>query len=318
MIQYLLLPVAMGLAGAMIPTPMQEDIDKTATTVTTETIETDEDRLRRLTVPVNIGERGPYAFLIDTGSERTAISTSLATRLQLERSEPAMLVSVAGSKVVDTAWLPGVKLGTQDYGELLAPLLESAHMGADGILGLDGLQGQRVLFNFKAGAIEIEQIDRKISNRGFEIVIRAHERSGQLIITDARLDGIDVRVVIDTGAESSIGNRALQQRLIGKRSRGLGNQTNLVSVTGQEIVADVGIAPDLQIGRAKLSQIPIAFADSPTFAHLGLDDKPSLFLGMSALRGFERVAIDFGERKVLFDVAPPNRMNHQPTSTIKF
>ena len=37
---------------------------------------------------------------------------------------------------------------------------------------------------------------------------------------------------------------------------------------------------------------------------IGLDDRPAMVLGMSELKLFKRVAIDFKQRKVLFDLPP--------------
>jgi len=270
------------------------------------------DPVYRMTVPVSIDGDGPYNFLIDTGSERTVISQDLAGTLKLELLERAMLQSIAGNRVVDTAYIPELALGRQNYGGLIAPLLNPKDIGADGIVGLDGLQDQRILFDFRVNEIAIEDA-QQVSNRGYEIIVVGRRRSGQLILTNATISGVPVTVVIDTGAQISIGNRALQRRLRSRRAKGLDDKSELTAVTGQTITADIGIASDFRVGRAKFSQIGIAFADSPTFRTLDLHDKPALFLGMSALRKFDRVAIDFKKRKVLFDLpngarsSPPDR-----------
>ena len=105
-------------------------------------------------------------------------------------------------------------------------------------------------------------------------------------------------MIIDTGGELSIGNKALQRRLRLKSSAL--TQLNLVDVTGRSVPADYGIAEELLIGRARFGLIPIAFADIAPFKALRLDKKPALFLGMDALRKFDRVAIDFANRKIYF------------------
>ena len=46
----------------------------------------------------------------------------------------------------------------------------------------------------------------------------------------------------------------------------------------------------------------MSFADSPTLRALDLADEPAMILGMSELRLFRRVAIDFRTRRVLFDM----------------
>jgi hypothetical protein len=54
------------------------------------------------------------------------------------------------------------------------------------------------------------------------------------------------------------------------------------------------------MGRVNLTEVPVLFADASPFAELGMRNKPALLLGISALRIFDRVAIDFGRGKVDF------------------
>ncbi|WP_164118400.1 retroviral-like aspartic protease family protein [Sphingorhabdus sp. Alg239-R122] len=265
------------------------------------------DRQKRMTVPVSIDGNGPYKFMIDTGSERTVVTRELADDLQLEFAARARLLSVAGEKVVDTVYVPELELGRQNYGEVVAPLLESRNVGAEGILGLDGLQDQRILFNFAESRIEVEDRRKKRLNSGYEIVVYAKRRNGQLIFTDATISGVRVSVVIDTGSQANIGNRALQEKLRGRKAKGLDLESSITAVTGQVITADAGIGRDFRIGKAQFDAISIAFADAPPFKALGLDDKPALFLGMASLRGFDRMAIDFKKRRVYFDVVDARR-----------
>lgn len=257
------------------------------------------DRHDRMTVPVRIGNAGPFDFLIDTGSQNTVISTSLAQRLALSPDRQAMVVSVAGRELRDTVVLDELGLGSRSYYGLVAPLLERAHIGADGIVGIDSLQDQRVLIDFTRNVILIDEARRLGGSQGFEIVVKARRRHGQLIMTDATIDRVRVQVVIDTGAESSIGNRALQRALA---HRGKAAQATLTSVTGQTLLADIGYGRRLSMAGMDFENVIIAFADSPAFMALGLNRKPALLLGMAQLRLFKRVAIDFPTRQVLFDV----------------
>ena len=268
-------------------------------------IKTDGDGHQRLTVPVRIGANGPYDFLIDTGAERTVLARGLAERLGLIPNGRATLVGVAGSIAVDLVDVDEVSLGTRSFYDLSAPLLEGTHIGADGIIGLDGLQNQRVLIDFKRNLIAVADAKSLGGNTGYEIVVRAHRRGDQLIMTNAMVDGVKTDVVIDTGAQNSIGNRALQRALAKRRK---GEQTQLMSVTGQQITADVAIARRVKLGEMDLTGMILAFADAPPFKSLGLDAKPALLLGMGQLRAFQRVAIDFDSKKILFDLPPASGM----------
>lgn len=264
-------------------------------------IRTDGDGHGRLTVPVRIGKDGPYDFLIDTGAERTVLARGLADRLGLVPSGRATMIGVAGSLAVDLVDVAEVRLGSRTFYDLSAPLLEGRHIGADGIIGLDGLRKQRVLIDFKRNIIAVDDARELGGNRGFEIVVRARRRGDQLIMANALVDGVKTDVVIDTGAQSTIGNRALQRALTRRRAP---EPTSLTSVTGQQIPAELVFARKVSIGHLDLTEMPVVFADSPPFERLNLSEKPALLLGMGQLRAFQRVAIDFETRKILFDLPP--------------
>ena len=271
-----------------------------------EIIELEAERYRRMTVPVTIGGAGPFRFMLDTGAQATVVSRDLADRLALNNRKPAILVGMASRRAVETTPIDDVGLGSRTFYIRNAPVVETANIGgADGILGLDSLQDQRVLLDFVNEEIAIADADDLGGNRGYEIVVKARRRLGQLIITEARLDGIRVNLVVDSGAQGSIGNLALQQRF--RRNRQIG-ETQVTDINGQVLSGKVQLGAELQVGRARLQNIPILFADSPTFHALGLSDKPALILGMSELKLFRRVAIDFKTRRVLFDLPPQARI----------
>jgi predicted aspartyl protease len=291
-----LIPAALLPLLASLPLAVGQDAGNQASEV--DLVAIGMDRSARMTVPVRVLEKGPFNFLIDTGAQNTVLSRGLANELLLVPSARARLIGIAGSQDVDTVNIDQIDLGRRSYYNLLAPLLERGNIGADGILGLDSLQGQRVLIDFRAQAMTIGDAASLGGNRGFEIVITARRRSGQLIMTNAVIDGVKVDVVIDTGAETSIGNLPLQRALSRRHSN---DTTTLYSVTGQQMQADMGLATSLVIDKVSLNNVLIAYADSPAFAALGLGTKPAMLLGMRDLRSFDRVAIDFASRKILFD-----------------
>ena len=264
-----------------------------------EQIDISQDFRERMTVPVSIEQQGPFDFIIDTASQRTILSKEIAGNLDLEIEDTVNVIALAGNTTVSTVYVPELTLGERSYGGLISPTFRATNIGADGVLGLDSLQGQRILFDFLTKKISVEDTNTKLKTRSRrEIVVTAKRRSGQLIFTNAVISGIKVNVVIDTGGETSIGNKVLQKRLR-MRSSSL-EQIKLVDVTGKSVAADYGIAENLEIGRARFSQIPIAFSDIEPFKALKLDNKPAMFLGMNALRTFDRVAIDFANRKIYF------------------
>ncbi|WP_225425456.1 aspartyl protease family protein [Pelagerythrobacter rhizovicinus] len=263
-----------------------------------ETIESMTDYYERMTVPVTIGGEGPFRFMIDTGAQATVVTRGLSERLGLKPLGNATVIGMASSRQVQLVELNGLEFAARTFDDLHVPLLEAQHVGADGILGLDSLQDLRVLIDFRKGTIAVDDAEALGGNRGYEIVVRARRKLGRLIIADAQIDGVKTAVVIDTGAQGNLGNLELQRRLRAKKLE----QVRSTDVHGVDLVGDLDFVDYLKIDEFQLTNLPIAFADGPAFAALGLDRKPALVLGMRDLRLFDRVAIDFESRAVLFDM----------------
>jgi predicted aspartyl protease len=265
-----------------------------------DTIAMEIERYRRMTVPVTIMGEGPFDFMVDTGAQATVLSRDLADQLQLHDREQATLVGMASRRAVETTMVPDFTLGERSMTIRTAALVEGQNIGgADGILGLDSLQGQRVLLDFADGQMSVSDSLGSGGRGGYDIIVRAQERLGQLIIHRAEIDGVNVDVIVDTGAQGSVGNMALQERL--RRRRQLDDAV-MTDVNGVQISGETRVARQLQMGTAQVNNVVVSFADSPTFHALDLVDRPALILGMSELRLFKRVAIDFRSRRVLFDL----------------
>ena len=258
------------------------------------------DRFERLTVPVTIDGAGPYRFLVDTGSQATVVSDDLADGLGLPALGQARLVATGSSATVPVRRLDRLEFAGREFNNLTSPLLARRHVGADGIIGLDSLQELSVLIDFRDDTIRVVETvpEREAGADPFEIVVRAKRRFGQMVITDAHIDGVRTSVIIDTGAQNSIGNRSLQNRLRAKRW----TKTVSTDVNGTQFATDLALAKRLRLGDLLLSDVQLGFADSPVFETLGLDDRPALILGITTLRAFDRVAIDFAGRRVMFDM----------------
>lgn len=267
----------------------------------TEQIGLNRDDGDRMTVEVKVDGRGPYRFLVDTGSERTVISRQLAERLQLAAGETANLHSVVGVNAVDTVFIPNLQVSSQNISVTNAPALEAANIGADGMLGIDSLRAQRVTFDFKAKTMAITTAPR-VAERADDdtIIVRARSRKGRLIFTDATIDGQKVTIIVDTGSQVTIGNPALEQSLKRRHQLSVPEGMTVESVTGEKMEAKVARLEKLEVGGLHIQDLAVAFADAHIFHQLNLDKRPALLLGMNAMRAFDRITIDFAARKVRF------------------
>jgi predicted aspartyl protease len=272
------------------------DVDKTTQT---EDVRFRSDPYERMTVPVRVGGNGPYRFLVDTGADRTAVSRELASRLNLQAGSSAALHSISGETLVSTARIPSLQLTRKQINVADAPLLETANIGADGILGVDSLSSQRIVFDFEANTMSlVPASSHNTAQDEGAIVVTARKKNGRLVITEASANDRRATVVLDTGAQMTIGNSALRAQLFGNAPVDPLHRVQMISVTGEALDGEWALVHNLSIGGVTLKDLVVVFADAHAFGTLNLENKPALLLGMNAMRAFKRVSIDFANRKL--------------------
>ena len=261
------------------------------------------DSQARMTVPVTIGARGPWPFIVDTGAERTVVSRELAGVLGLVSGGDVRVTAMTGTSTVGTVIVPALSVSTISRSTIAAPALETRNLGALGMLGLDALQGHSVAIDFDRARMTLRPSRARslhIVAAPDEIVVIAKSLFGQLIVTDAHWRGVRIAVIIDTGSPISIGNHALLAAMT-KPPIPLG-PLSVVSATGQTLTADAYAVDRLTIGSVDVANVRIAFSDVPPFRRFGLTTRPALMLGMDVLRLFRLVQIDFANREIRFEL----------------
>jgi len=255
----------------------------------------------RMYVDVRVNDRGPYRFLVDSGADRSAIGSGLAERLGLPTDAVVSLRSMAGVSQVSTVQIAKLQVGSTEISDIVAPALPERHLGAQGLVGIDALVDQRIMLDFDARTVTIQDSRRpQVAREPGEIVVTARRRKGQLILTQVNIDGANTYAVIDTGSEITLGNLAMLSKISRGRRRPPLRNVTLTSVTGDTFEARVATLPDLRIGGIVMRNVTVAFTDAPPFALFGLEKQPSLLLGTDLLKNFRRLSLDFRNRKVRF------------------
>ena len=270
---------------------------------TADAIATGLDGALRMTVPVMINGQGPFQFVVDTGADHTVISEEIANRLNLPQAGTAKLHAMGGSADVHLVKINTVQVSTNIARHVRAAALPMRYVGADGLLGIDSLKGQRIVMDFVANTIRVEPAstpEEAVPVDADLIIVTAKTRLGQLVMVDADANGQKIWVVIDTGAQNSIANTKLRSLLVKRIPETEIKTITMVDVLGRNTPADYTIVTKLRIGGVSMGNAAIAFADAHPFKLFGLSDKPSMLLGVESLRSFRRVSVDFATRKVKF------------------
>jgi predicted aspartyl protease len=266
-----------------------------------ETLALSEDTSARMTVLVRLGSTETRKFMVDTGADRSVISEETASQLNLAPSKPVKLHTMNGIATVNTVTIPELGVARSTITNIRAPALPARYLGADGVIGIDSLKNKRIMIDFRKAEIAIvESTEIETRQEPNLIVVTAKSRFGQLILVDADIDGRKIKVIVDTGAQNSVGNDALRKITEKQSHQKPPVKISLMGVTGGQTMADYTEIKNIRIGGFVVQNAPVAFADAHPFKRFGLTRQPALLLGMDVLRKFDRVSIDFANRKIKF------------------
>lgn len=263
------------------------------------------DRSDRMTVQVQVNGSEAVPFIVDTGAERTVIANDLARKLLLESGPVLTLATISGRTQVNSFFIDRLTTAAVNLEGLEAPGLERSNLGAYGLLGIDSLEDARVHLDFANQKMDVLPSRKNRGKTKLEngmIVVTAKKKAGRMIISSAKIDGIRVDIILDTGAQSSMANLALRDKLRRRHRTGDYLPVKMTSVTGAVLDGEHTQLREIEVGGLTINDLPITFARNYAFTALGLDERPAILLGMDALKLFDRVLIDFSNRRVGFDL----------------
>jgi predicted aspartyl protease len=264
------------------------------------------DRIGRVMAPVIINGRGPYRLVVDTGASHSTFSPNLVSALGLSPSFEAtmQLNGVTGVAPVPTVMIDTIQAGDLVLKDVQVPVVWSSIMAnADGILGVAGLRKERILVDFRRDRIVISRSSTRVDTDGF-FRIPARLVAGGLLMVDARVGGVPVRAVIDTGAERTLGNAALRDRLRtrGRRADLQWSTTEVFGATIDVAQGQTAIAPAIKIGPITIKRTEIVYGDFHIFKVWQLDKRPALLIGMDVLGTVDALVVDYSRRRLYVDV----------------
>ena len=252
------------------------------------------DRVGRILASVEINGRGPYRFIVDTGANSSALSPRVAEELALPLIEGGVQVhGVTGTAMLPAVHVESLRVGGIELPPATLPLLPGdIFAGADGILGVAGIQQMRMDVDFANDRVEIAPSRGKRAPSGY-LTVRANLWQGGLLLVDGRVGSVPTKVIIDTGAERTIGNMRLREALAGKAQREKVLDVKVLGATPSVGEATYFKVPRIRIGPTQLTDLPVTFGELYVFQLWGLTDEPALVVGMDVLGGLERFVVDY-------------------------
>ena len=211
-----------------------------------------------------------------------------------------MLNGVTGAAEVPTVAVDSIEIGALRFEKQDLPVIFTSIMGnADGILGVAGFQDQRIDVDFKRDRVSVLESNGKRPHYSM-VTARATRNANGLMIVDVRVGRrIRAKAVIDTGAERTLGNLALQNAMNKNRRKKREVVAAVVHGATPDIAdGDVQEIKEATIGDMTLSNLEVIFADFHVFKLWGLDQEPAMLIGMDMLGVLERLVIDYRRNEV--------------------
>jgi len=269
------------------------------------------DRAGRVLAAVEINGQGPFRFILDTGANRSAISPQTVEKLGLS-AQPQSTVDVQG--VTGSALLPSVDIDSLKAGGILVPrrrlpvLSSDVFAGADGILGIEGLENARIEVDFVNDRVTIAPSTGKRVPWD-ALIVPVRREHGGLLMADGHMGRMRVQVVVDTGAERTLGNAPLRDALLHRVSADRRTPTTVLGATPDIANGITFLAPALQFGQVHLTNLPVTFGDLYVFEVWGLADEPAVVIGMDLLGTLRGFAVDYRRKELqltTFGATAPN------------
>jgi predicted aspartyl protease len=266
---------------------------------------TSRDAAGRAVALISINDQGPFRFIIDTGANRSVLSKALATRLGLAPSgegvvhsivdaEPAMLVSV------ESLSFGALRLSSGETPVLDGPMLAEEH----GLLGVDGMAGRLLHIDFTKRCVQIYESAAQLPMQGW-LSVPARMRFGTMLTVQGSIQGVNVNVLIDTGSDISLANQRFRDALRDVAARTIEYHNGHAFTFGRPIVLEQSVwTPNLRLGDTYVESVNAYIGDFHIFDVWGLQNEPTLLIGMDVLARSREMAIDYERGVVHFRKRP--------------
>ena len=259
----------------------------------------------RMAVNVEINGHTGNTFVVDTGANRTAISTELAADLGLPPGPEVLVNGVTAAVRTPTVRVQRLFVGETVFRDLLMPVIPYSRLGVHGLLGVDVLGRFAVTFDVRASQLRLRRRGVDLSYAGGsrlddQVTIDARQRFGQLTLIQVSADGVPVQAFIDSGSQYSIGNMALFNSVATRRPDINDRRWTVpvIGATGEHVMGELAVLRQIRMGGITLNELPTVFCDLHAFRIWRMEDQPAMLFGADILRLFDSVTVDFPEREV--------------------
>lgn len=291
---------ALGLAGAASAQTTGSRIVTPAEPEAGDMLDAWVDMYGRPTANVMLNGQGPFKFMVDTGSSATVIAERHMATLAAPQVGVATVAGTTGMAQAPVALIKKLQTGVVTKSDLRVAVLKDQNLpDLDGIVGGDVFAGYRLNFNIREKTVRVEST-RRLARETSTVNMRV--RNGLLAEIDGKVGSVNAKLMLDTGAQSCIANRALSDALFKRHPKLMRiDNVQIYGVTGHSIVGQYINLPRVNLRAFSVDDAGCVAADAPIFDLWKLNDEPAMIVGVTVLSRLNSFSIDYGAR--VFDAA---------------
>jgi predicted aspartyl protease len=250
------------------------------------------DRIGRIWAPVVINGKGPYRLVLDTGATSSAIIPSVVESLgiPLQQNNKLRLNGVTGTAMVSFVTADQIEVGELLMQDVRLPVVPDVFGGAQGVLGGNGFRDKRIFIDFGRDLIRIQRSKGERMAEGFTRV-KFNSNRLQLPMFDIRIGTVRTKAILDTGAQTTIGNDRLREVLIRRAQQERTEQ--IIGVTLDVAEGKSISIPPINLGDIQVRNMRANFGSMYIFEHWKLTEEPVLVIGMDVIGTLDTLIIDY-------------------------
>ncbi len=287
---------ALGFAGAAAAqTPAIQMVKPLDGAAPVATLDAWLDLYGRPTAKVMLNGRGPFQFMVDTGSTVTVIAERHLATIGAPIVGRATVAGTTGMAETPLAHIDLVEVGAMKNKAMRVCVLPNDGVAnMDGILGADAFVGKRLEFDIPGRTVKVEgsQHPIRVAPRS-----QIRVRNGLLAEIDGKIGNVSAKLMLDTGAQNCIANAKLSQALLKAHPKLIRlDNARVFGVTGHVMTGQVIVLPKVELRAFSVTDATTVALDAPIFDFWDLNDEPAMIVGMNLLSQLRSFSIDYGAR----------------------
>lgn len=289
---------ALALAGAASAQTTSSHMAAPAAMDINATLDAWVDAYGRPAARVMLNGKGPFSFMVDTGSTTTVLAQRYAAEVGAPITGMATVAGTTGMAETQVAQMAVIEAGAVTKRDVRVAVLPDENLASiDGILGADVFAGKRLVFDIQAKSVRIESSRRPTRSTRGTMMSNMNVRRGLLAEIEGRVGSVGAKLMLDTGAQNCIANVALSdalQRAHPRLERIEGMR--VFGVTGHMLTGQVIALPRVELRAFSVKDALAVAVDAPIFDLWGLKDEPAMIVGMNLLSRLRSFSIDYGAK----------------------